>query len=119
LSQINLINSHWLNAICKNSLDIIIANPPYIGASDACFTSKSISFEPEIALYANNEGMSAIEALTLAGSDCLKPGGFLLIEHGFAQKKQVISCFLENNFINVITRTDLAGHDRVTYGQKF
>ncbi len=118
LNNVSLISGDWLNAVCKNSIDIIIANPPYISSSDVGFTSNSLFFEPPIALYADNDGMSAIDALTQAGSHCLKPGGFLLIEHGFAQKARVLKCFTLNNFMKVITRKDLAGLDRVTYGQK-
>ncbi len=118
INRIELVCDDWLNAICNNSLDMIITNPPYVDIHDTHLMSPSTSFEPTAALYAQNKGMSEIHKLIQVGNQCLKPGGFLLIEHGFAQKKRVVRSFLENNFVNISTRQDLAGLDRVTYGQK-
>ena len=97
---------------------MIITNPPYVDASDTHLMSLSTSFEPTKALYAENRGMSEINKLIRASNRCLKPGGFLLVEHGFAQKTRVVRSFLKNNFVSISTRQDLAGLDRVTYGQK-
>jgi release factor glutamine methyltransferase len=118
VNHIELIRDDWLTAICNNSLDMIITNPPYVDASDTHLMSLSTSFEPTKALYAENRGMSEINKLIRASNRCLKPGGFLLVEHGFAQKTRVVRSFLKNNFVSISTRQDLAGLDRVTYGQK-
>ena len=118
VNHIELVRDDWLNAIRNNSLDMIITNPPYVDINDTHLMSPSTSFEPTAALYAQNKGMSEIHKLIQVGNQCLKPGGVLLIEHGFAQKKRVVRSFLENNFVNISTRQDLAGLDRVTYGQK-
>ncbi len=118
VNRIELVRDDWLTAICNNSLDMIITNPPYVDASDTHLMSLSTSFEPTKALYAENRGMSEINKLIRASNRCLKPGGFLLVEHGFAQKTRVVRSFLKNNFVSISTRQDLAGLDRVTYGQK-
>jgi len=118
VNHIELVRDDWLTAICNNSLDMIITNPPYVDASDTHLMSLSTSFEPTKALYAENRGMSEINKLIRASNRCLKPGGFLLVEHGFAQKTRVVRSFLKNNFVSISTRQDLAGLDRVTYGQK-
>lgn len=118
VNHIELVRDDWLKAICNNSLDMIITNPPYVDAGDTHLMSLSTSFEPTKALYAQNEGMSEINKLIQASNRCLKPGGFLLVEHGFAQKTRVIRSFVKNNFVGISTRQDFAGLDRVTYGQK-
>ena len=118
VNHIELVRDDWLKAICKNSLDMIITNPPYVDADDAHLMSLSTSFEPTKALYAQDKGMSEINKLIQAGNQRLKSGGVLLVEHGFAQKTRVVRSFLKNNFVNISTRPDLAGLDRVTYGQK-
>lgn len=118
VNHIELVRDDWLKAICNNSLDMIITNPPYVDANDTHLMSSSTSFEPTKALYAENRGMSEINKLIRASNRCLKPGGFLLVEHGFAQKTRVVRSFLKNNFVSISTRQDLAGLDRVTYGQK-
>ena len=118
VNHIELIRDDWLKAICINSLDMIITNPPYVDAHDTHLMSLSTSFEPTAALYAQDKGMSEINKLIQGAKQCLKPGGFLLVEHGFAQKNRVVRSFLKNKFVNISTRPDLAGLDRVTYGQK-
>ena len=118
VNHIELIRDDWLKAIRINSLDMIITNPPYVDAHDTHLMSLSTSFEPTAALYAQDKGMSEINKLIQGAKQCLKPGGFLLVEHGFAQKNRVVRSFLKNNFVNTSTRPDLAGLDRVTYGQK-
>ena len=118
VNHIELIRDDWLKAICINSLDMIITNPPYVDAHDTHLMSLSTSFEPTAALYAQDKGMSEINKLIQGAKQCLKPGGFLLVEHGFAQKSRVVRSFLKNKFVNISTRPDLAGLDRVTYGQK-
>lgn len=118
VNHIELVRDDWLKAICINSLDMIITNPPYVDAHDTHLMSLSTSFEPTAALYAQDKGMSEINKLIQGAKQCLKPGGFLLVEHGFAQKNRVVRSFLKNKFVNISTRPDLAGLDRVTYGQK-
>ncbi len=118
VNHIELVRDDWLKAICINSLDMVITNPPYVDAHDTHLMSLSTSFEPTAALYAQDKGMSEINKLIQGAKQCLKPGGFLLVEHGFAQKNRVVRSFLKNNFVNISTRPDLAGLDRVTYGQK-
>ena len=118
VNHIELIRDDWLKAIRINSLDMIITNPPYVDAHDTHLMSLSTSFEPTAALYAQDKGMSEINKLIQGAKQCLKPGGFLLVEHGFAQKNRVVRSFLKNKFVNISTRPDLAGLDRVTYGQK-
>ena len=48
----------------------------------------------------------------------LHTNGWLLLEHGYDQGKTVRSLMTENGFIDVQSRRDLGGNERVTWGQK-
>ena len=48
----------------------------------------------------------------------LKPGGWLLLEHGFAQAAAVREMLADAGFTDVETRRDLAGHERGTGGRR-
>jgi release factor glutamine methyltransferase len=58
--------------------DIIIANLPYVDQDWEC--SPETSYEPALALFADNNGRSIIEKLIPQSSELLKPGGYLIIE---------------------------------------
>ncbi|MGB2130500.1 MAG: protein-(glutamine-N5) methyltransferase, release factor-specific, partial [Marinobacterium sp.] len=46
----------------------------------------------------------------------LKPGGWLLFEHGYDQGEAVRQCLMELGYVAVATVQDLGGNDRVTQG---
>jgi release factor glutamine methyltransferase len=47
----------------------------------------------------------------------LRPGGWLLLEHGYRQGGAVSTLLKQAGFCNVTTATDLAGRPRVSEGQ--
>jgi len=44
----------------------------------------------------------------------LRPGGWLLLEHGFEQGRAVRQLLVDAGFVEVATRCDLAGLERIT-----
>jgi len=48
----------------------------------------------------------------------LKPGGALIVEHGYDQGEKVRKVFEENGFNYVTTLRDYGSVDRVTFGVK-
>ena len=48
----------------------------------------------------------------------LKPAGWILFEHGWKQGPFVRSLLEQHGYTNVVSRLDLAGHERVTEGQR-
>ena len=47
----------------------------------------------------------------------LRPGGWLLVEHGYDQGARVAAAFARRGFSSIETQADLAGLDRVTSGR--
>ncbi|MBV5275638.1 MAG: peptide chain release factor N(5)-glutamine methyltransferase [Lamprocystis purpurea] len=110
------LRGDWLAPIARGALDLILANPPYIAAADPHLVQGDLPFEPLTALAAGPDGLDAIRDITADAMRCLRPGGLLAIEHGFAQAEAVRALFNDQGLINPETRRDLAGQDRVTLG---
>lgn len=115
--RIRLLCADWLGAVAAGRLDVVVSNPPYVAPHDAHLARGDVRFEPRGALVAARDGLAAIAALAGQAPRCLKPGGWLLVEHGADQAAAVRDLFTAAGFTAVATCVDLAGRDRVTEGR--
>lgn len=69
-------------------LDIILANLPYVDR--AWDVSPEVHAEPELALYADNSGLTFINQLIAQAAHLLQPSGTLLLESDERQHAQII-----------------------------
>ena len=114
-NQVNIIKSDWY-ACLENSkkYDYIVSNPPYICRSEIYQMSKeTIDFEPDLALYADNEGLSSYQAIIQNARNFLKNDGKLVLEIGYSQKSTILDLLNSAGFENASVRKDLSGLDRV------
>lgn len=95
--------------------DLIVSNPPYIAEGDSHL--QALVHEPIQALTSGPDGLDAIRQITAQSPGCLKPGGWLLLEHGHDQAEAVTHLLRKQGFVNVQSRKDLAGIARCTGGQ--
>ncbi len=94
--------------------DIIVSNPPYIPQKLKKTIQKEVSFEPEIALYTNDEsGLEFYVKIIKNSKDFLNKGGYLLFELGIGESEQVKDIFKEFNYTDIEIIKDLANIDRV------
>lgn len=110
------IQGDWLSAIAADSLDALVANPPYVRADDPLRYQGDLRFEPDAALVAGADGLAAIRAILAQARRCLRPGGWLALEHGWDQGSAVRALARRAGLDQVVTQRDLAGHGRVTSG---
>ncbi len=106
----------------KNSLHMLISNPPYVSTEELTSLQKNVrDFEPISALVptlpshlpSDTYGLGHLEALARQAFDILKNGGVCIVEHGFKQAKQVRELFQAHGaWKSVTTGQDLAGLDR-------
>lgn len=96
---------------------MIVSNPPYIAADEWSLTDPELGFEPRVALDGGRDGLSAYRVITAGAPRYLRPGGWLLLEHGFRQGEALRGLLKDAGFGNVATVTDLAGRPRVSEGQ--
>lgn len=116
LDNIKFIQSNWFQSTPSLVFDVIVSNPPYIADHDPHLTEGDVRFEPRHALVSQDEGLADISRIIADSHNHLKPGGLLLIEHGYQQKKAVLHQLIEAGFYNTQCWQDLQGHDRISGG---
>lgn len=97
-------------------VDLVTANPPYIPSLDIPPLAPEIErYEPLVALDGGLDGLDFYRRLVSGAPRFLKPGGWLLLEHG-ADQGPAVRALLAGNplYLDPETRADLAGHPRVT-----
>lgn len=109
--------SHWFDALKDQSFDIIISNPPYVAENDPHLSDGDVRFEPASALVSGINGMDDIKAITTEVARYLKHNGWLILEHGYDQKKQVLDCFKAAGFKTIVQKSDLLNQPRMTAGR--
>lgn len=93
--------------------DIILANPPYIGIKEEKDLSIDVKkYEPNCALFAENEGLAAYEALFPLFKQILTKKGRAYVEHGYKQQDILVN-LAEAEGLKVVRRLfDLAQNPR-------
>ena len=114
ITNIEFVKSDWYQSLDDSVFDIIVSNPPYIAFDDKNISHEVKKYEPQTALFAENNGLKDIETIVSGAKNFLKSNGQVFIEHGFTQSKEVQSIFLKNDFTSVKTIKDLNGKDRCT-----
>ncbi|MCR5814873.1 MAG: peptide chain release factor N(5)-glutamine methyltransferase [Desulfovibrio sp.] len=101
----------------EQSLHFLVANPPYIAAEERDLVMDEVlDFEPHLALFAEDHGYAQLQAAIAQACEHLVPNGHIYLEHGANQAGRVRE-LLQQNFTDVGTLRDLAGHERVSFGR--
>lgn len=111
---VQFIESHWLAGV-EGRFDLIASNPPYIASADPHLAA--LAHEPLQALAAGVDGLDDLRQIIAQAPDALRPGGWLLLEHGYDQAPQVRQLLAQRGFAQVDSRADLAGIARCSGGQ--
>jgi release factor glutamine methyltransferase len=111
------LRANWLSCFAANSFDVIVSNPPYIDREDAHLAQGDVRFEPRAALVSNNQGMADIAIIANQAKQCLKAGGWLVLEHGFNQAERVVNLLLSLDYREVENFSDYAGNPRFSVGR--
>lgn len=118
VDNIQLLHGDWFNALPDGSrMEILLSNPPYIPDDDPHLQQGDLRFEPRSALASGKDGLDAIRVIISKATEHLKPEGHLLLEHGYNQGSAVRKLMHAASLNEIETRTDLAGHERVTMGR--
>ncbi|MET0090801.1 MAG: peptide chain release factor N(5)-glutamine methyltransferase [Candidatus Thiodiazotropha sp.] len=108
----------WCQALPEGAVyDLLLSNPPYIEADDPHLRQGDLPREPLSALASGPDGLDDIRRIAREAPERLKPGGWLILEHGYLQAGAVQACLTAAGLDQVHTYPDLAGHPRVTEGR--
>ncbi|MNC86568.1 Release factor glutamine methyltransferase [compost metagenome] len=96
----------------------MVSNPPYVADGDPHLAQGDLRFEPAPALTdGSRDGLGAIRALVAGAAAHLRPGGWLLLEHGYDQADAVAALLAAAGFRDRVAIPDLAGTARVAGGK--
>lgn len=115
-TPVEFLTSDWFSALAGRRFDLIVGNPPYIATTDPHLARGDVRFEPLSALAAGPDGLADLRRLIAAAPEHLKPGGALLVEHGYDQANAVRALLQAAKFSHPKSWPDLSGICRVSGG---
>jgi release factor glutamine methyltransferase len=110
--EIRLIESNLFDAVRGERFDIITANPPYVDVLIRDSLQKELDHEPEIALFATENGMTVIKRIIDELPGILCPGSLFFMETGYNQGSKAAKLCTDRG-LKCETKPDLSGNDRV------
>ena len=102
----------WTNVTGK--YDVIISNPPYI-RTDEEIEDLVKNNEPHIALYGGVDGLKYYRIIREKLLDHVNNRFLLALEIGDLQKEDVVNIFRDIPDVEIITKKDLQGRDRMVF----
>lgn len=84
--QIDLIQSDLFAGLCGRRYDIIISNPPYVGADELAELPTEYTHEPALALASGEHGLDAVLTILREAAQHLNAHGILIVEVGNTQQ---------------------------------
>lgn len=116
-NNVTLLQASWMSAFASNSFDLVVSNPPYIDKSDRHLTQGDVRFEPRSALVSGSDGLADIELIAEQACCCLKPNGYLVVEHGYQQADAVCELLAKKSYKNINSQQDYAQKPRFVVAQ--
>ena len=117
LSNIEFLQSDWLAALGSERFDCIVSNPPYIEPDDPHLAA--LQHEPHAALVASDHGFSDLFQIIESAAHHLKPGGYLLLEHGYNQQDAVCQRLAQQGYTAIEPYQDYSRTPRGVCAQWF
>lgn len=117
INNVTFMQMSWLRGIQPQSFDVIVSNPPYIELADPHLLQGDVRFEPLTALVSGEDGLDDLRLIVSQAKKALKPGGWLLVEHGHDQSQRVQSLFSDAGFEEISAHQDFGGQDRAVMGR--
>jgi release factor glutamine methyltransferase len=114
--EVTLLEGDLLAPV-EGPLDAVLANPPYVADAHRGTLAPDITrHEPELALYAGEDGLSLIRRL--APQAATSGASMLALEVGFGQAGAVAEIVRAAGFEQTQALADLAGIERVVVGRR-
>lgn len=120
-AAVSIAQGSWFAALpneLKGSIDLVVANPPYVAVGDPDVADDVYQWEPHRALYSGVDGLDDIRIVVEQAASWLRPGGRLVIEIGSGQGPAVLALLDQTGFADRQIRPDLTGRDRVAIGRR-
>jgi release factor glutamine methyltransferase len=100
-ADVKILKTSLLNG-CLDKPDIVVANLPYVDPDWK--RSPETGFEPSLALFASNRGLSVIKRLVVQASKKIKSGSYLILEADPTQHDELIELAKKLSFITELRK---------------
>jgi release factor glutamine methyltransferase len=120
LPRLRLVASDWLSALGPVRFDVVLSNPPYLAIGESPHLPPTVrDHDPRRALFAGDDGLTAIRQLLATVPAFLETDGLLVFEIGFGQAEAVRSEILARpvwRFVRI--EPDLEGIPRICIARR-
>jgi release factor glutamine methyltransferase len=104
-------------ADADRQIDVVASNPPYVALDERELVDPEVrDHDPEIALFAGEDGLDVIRRVVERATVLLRKGGTLVVEHSDRQGESAPAVFTDAGFSEVTDHLDLTGRPRFTTG---
>ena len=115
--KIRFLRGDLLSPVAEERFEIVVSNPPYVPSVDLATLSVEVrDYEPELALFAGDDGLEVYRRLIPAALEVLTPGGFVALEIGSDQSPAIAALLGDAGFEQIEFLPDLQGILRVACG---
>jgi len=85
--RVKLARADLFSGIRRHRYDLIVANPPYVGAAAMRKLPPEYRREPRIALAGGADGLAFVRRILDRAAEFLRPGGWLAVEVGHNRRR--------------------------------
>lgn len=114
-AAVEFAQGDWWQAVAGRRFALAVSNPPYVAGDDPHLLA--LGHEPRSALTPEGDGLADLRRLIEDAPGHLKPGAWLLLEHGHDQGVATCRMLSQRGFVATSTRVDLAGLPRCSGGR--
>jgi release factor glutamine methyltransferase len=117
--RIRFLHGDLLSPVIGEQFEFVVSNPPYVSIADRASLAVEVrDHEPELALFAGEDGVDIYRRLIPAAVAALIPGGYIALEIGHGQQSGIHRLLTTAGFKNIEFTPDLQGIPRVAVGQR-
>src|SRR5262249_7446826 len=93
-NRVRFVKSNLLENV-ELSVDLIVANLPYVSIQDRRNLSREVLHDPEVALFAGARGDELVSQLIAQAPSWFRPGGVIAMEIGIGQSEALLAALAE------------------------
>lgn len=111
--RVSFVLGDLYEPVAGQRFDLLVSNPPYLGERQRATLAPELAHEPELALFAGEDGLAVLRRLVDGAADALEPGGALAFELAPQQAPVVADWCRVAGLLEVRVHRDLARLPRV------
>jgi len=111
--RIEFVEGNLFGPVLGRRFELVVSNPPYLAESEKSRLAPELAHEPDVALFAGQDGLAVLRELVAGCTAFLTPNGGFAVELAPGQAPIVAHWLCEAGLGDVVTHRDLAARPRV------